>query len=354
MDSTHPTSPRRRRWPRILLGILLVILLILAVGPFLVPVPPLTNTVPPADLADADSRFVEVNGLTVHYKEVIPALETGASETGASETVDTNRPPLILLHGFGASLFTWREVMAPLADMGHRVIAFDRPAFGLTERPVDWARSEWADGSPYSPDAQVDLVIGLMDALGIEQAILVGNSAGGTVSMLTALAHPDRVSELILLDPAVYAGGGSPAIVRPLLRTPQANHVGPLIARQIQEWGIDFARAAWHNPDLITQDVWDGYTKPTQADNWDRALWNLTVASRASGLADELDRFTLPALVITGDDDRIVPTEQSIRLGGELPNADLVVIPNCGHVPHEECPAAVLTAMGDFLADHRE
>ncbi len=261
-----------RKWLKILLGIVGVLTLAATIGPFLVPVPPLTDTVPPADLADPDSRFVAVNGLTVHYKEV-----------GQGE------PTLILLHGFGASLFSWHQVMDPLAQMGHRVIAFDRPAFGLTERPVEWDPADWAGGSPYSPAAQVDLVMGLMDELGIEQAILVGNSAGGTVSMLAAQAHPDRVQGLILLDPAVYAGGGSPSFVRPLLNTPQMNHIGPLIARRIQGWGLDFARSAWHDPSQITPETWDGYTKPLQADNWDRALWNLTAASRVSGLAETLD-----------------------------------------------------------------
>ncbi len=321
-----------RKWPKVLLWTVIVLLLLIAVGPLLWPVPPLTDTVPPADLADPDSRFVAVNGLTVHYKEV-----------GQGE------PTLILLHGFGASLFTWHQVMDPLAQIGHRVIAFDRPAFGLTERPVEWNPADWAGGSPYSPDAQVDLVMGLMDELGIGQAILVGNSAGGTVSMLTAQAHPDRVPGLILLDPAVYAGGGAPSFVRPLLNTPQMQHIGPLIARRIQGWGLDFARSAWHDPAQITPETWAGYTKPLQADNWDRALWNLTAASRASGLAESLDRFTLPVLVITGEDDRIVPTEQSVRLAGELPTAELVVIPACGHVPHEECPAPVLQAMATFL-----
>lgn len=332
----HTMQTKRRRWPKIVLGVLLFLLLALALGPFLIPVPPLVGTVPPAELADPDSRFVQVGGLTVHYKELSP-------------TMASDKPPLILLHGFGASLFSWREVMQPLADSGHRVVAFDRPAFGLTERPMRWDASAWAGGSPYSPDAQIDLVVGLMDELGMARAVLVGNSAGGTVAMRTALAHPDRVEALILVDPAVYAGGGSPSLVRPLLRTPQMNHVGPLIARRIQEWGIDFARSAWHNPALITPEIWDGYTKPTQADNWDRALWNLTTASQASDLAENLGRLTLPSLVITGDDDRIVPTEQSIRLAGELPNATLLVAPNCGHVPHEECPAAVLPAMTDFL-----
>ena len=307
----------------IVLGVLLIFVL---VGPFLVPVPPLENTVPAETLADADSRFIKVNGINVHYK-----------------TYGQGGPFFILLHGFGASLFSWHEVTAPLAEMG-TVIAYDRPAFGLTERPLEW------DGeSPYSQESQVELAIGLMDTLGIEQAILVGNSAGGTISMLTTLKYPERVQSLILVDPAVYAGGGAPAWSRPLLGTPQMRHLGPLVARQIQTRGPELVELAWHDPAKITPEILEGYQKPLRVDNWDKALWELTVSSRESGLAERLSEFDLPVLVITGDDDRIVPTEQSLRLAEEIPNAQLAVIPQCGHVPHEECPDVFMQAVTNFL-----
>jgi pimeloyl-ACP methyl ester carboxylesterase len=317
-----------KKWQKILTGILIVFLLALGVGPFLVPVPPLDGTVSERELADADSKFVEVNGLSVHYKEM-----------GAGQ------PVFILLHGFGASAFSWREVMQPFSELG-RVIAYDRPAFGLTSRPMP---GQWTGENPYGPEAQTALVIGLMDALGIEKAWLVGNSAGGTVSVYTALSHPERVAGLILVDAAIYAGGGSPAWARPLLGTPQMRHLGPLLARQIATGGDDFIRTAFHDPALVTSEILAGYRKPLNANNWDRALWELTAASRPLGLPERLSELNLPVLVLTGDDDRIVPTEQSIRLGGEIPNAALVVIPNAGHVPHEEKPAEFMQAVRNFL-----
>jgi len=314
---------------RILLILVAVLLVAVLVGPFLVPVPPLEGTVPPEQLADPDSQFVEVNGLNVHYK-----------------TAGQGEPVLVLLHGFAASLFSWREVIGPLAENA-TVIAFDRPAFGLTERPMP---GEWQGQNPYSPEAQVALTVGLLDDLGVEKAVLVGNSAGGTVATLTALAHPERVEALVLVDPAIYSGGGAPSLLRPLLRTPQMRHLGPLFARAIRDWGDDFGRSAWHDPSKLTDEIWEGYKKPLQVDNWDRALWEFTVASHASQLEERLDELDLPVLVITGDDDRIVPTEQSIRLAAELPNAELVVIPECGHVPHEECPEAFFQAVTAFLS----
>jgi pimeloyl-ACP methyl ester carboxylesterase len=297
------------------------------IGPFLIPVPPLENTVPVEQLVDADSKFVEVNGINVHYK-----------------TYGQGEPTFILLHGFGASVFSWREVVDPLSEFG-TVIAYDRPAFGLTERPL-----EWEGESPYSPQVQVDIVISLMDKLGVEKAILVGNSAGGTVSMQVALQYPERVQALILVDAAVYAGGGAPSWSRPILKTPQMNHVGPLIARQLQAQGVEFIKTAWHDPSKITQDIFDGYQKPLQIENWDKALWQLTVASEESGLVERLAEITMPTLVITGDDDRIVPTEQSLRLADELPNAELKVIAQSGHLPHEEKPVEFMQAVTEFLS----
>jgi pimeloyl-ACP methyl ester carboxylesterase len=290
-----------------------------------------------AALAGPHSRFVDVpyagDTLTVHYEE-----------TGTGE------PALVLLHGFAASTFSWRELLPVLGQSG-RTVAYDRPAFGLTERPLPetW-QGDWRTQNPYSAGAQAELAAGLMDQLGIDQAVLVGNSAGGAVAMLAALAYPERVTALILIDPAVYSGGNQLPIVRWLFNTPQMRRLGPFIARQIQRWGLDFARSAWHDPTQITDEIWAGYQKPLQVAGWDRALWELTAANAPTGLPGRLAALTLPVLVITGDDDRIVPTAQSVKLAAELPDAGLVVVPACGHLPHEECPQVVLDAIQTFLA----
>jgi pimeloyl-ACP methyl ester carboxylesterase len=308
------------------LGGLILVTLLVVIVPFLIPVPPLEDTSSRRALADEDSRFSEVSGLEVHFKEA-----------GSGD------PAFLLLHGFGASTFSWREVIEPLAEHG-RVIAYDRPAFGLTERPL-----EWEGQNPYGPEAQVELVFELMDALELDQAVLVGNSAGGTVALQAALARPDRVSGLILVDAAVYTGGGAPALVRPLLYTPQMNHLGPLLARRIARDGDEFIRRAWHDPDRINPAVFAEYRKPLQVPDWDRALWELTKASRSADLEARLDQVVVPTLVITGDDDRIVPTEESLQLAAEIPGAVLAVLDECGHLPQEECPVQFLGAVRTFL-----
>lgn len=321
----------RTLWRVLLIGLGLVLVIGL-IGPFLVPVRPLQDTVPPDQLADVDSRFLDINNLRVHY-----------------QTSGQGQPTFILLHGFGASVFSWREVMEPLGALG-TVVAYDRPAFGLTERPL-----RWEDGAnPYTPEAQVDLVVGLMDALGLDSAILVGNSAGGTVAVHVAITHPERVEALVLVSAAIFEGGGAPGWIRPLLNTPQLDRIGPLLARQISQRGDAFLDTAWHEPGRITPDIRSGYRQPLKTDNWDRALWELTKASRQRNLAAGLAEIEIPALVITGDDDRIVPMESSIRLAQELPDAELVIIPNCGHLPQEECPEPFLASIRGFVQNQYE
>ena len=109
----------------IVIGVFVVFLLVI---PFLIPVPPIENSVNnPELLAEEQSKFIEINGIKVHYIEYGSGPET-----------------IILLHGFGASTFSWREVMEPLGKE-YRVIAYDWIGFGLTERPM---QGEWTDNQP--------------------------------------------------------------------------------------------------------------------------------------------------------------------------------------------------------------
>jgi pimeloyl-ACP methyl ester carboxylesterase len=296
----------------------------------LVGVTPVGRTVPVEQLAEPDSLFIDMDGLLVHYK-----------------VAGEDRQTLLLLHGFAASVFSWRKVMEPLSEAG-TVIAFDRPAFGLTDRPMP---EEWEGRNPYTPEAQADLTVALMDELGVEKAVLVGHSAGGGIALLTALRHGDRVEALILEDASVYEPTGTPGWIQPLLRTWPVSHLGPLAVRSITLWGEAALRTAWDDPDKITVELISGYKKPLETENWDRALWELVLASHPLNLEERLDEVSVPVLVITGENDRIVPAHNSERLTEELPHAELRVIPNCGHVPHEECAGQFLEAVGEFLGE---
>ncbi|HPH94392.1 MAG TPA: alpha/beta hydrolase [Anaerolineaceae bacterium] len=313
---------------KIILLILAGLLALITFLPLVIPVPPLENVHPARELADPDSQFVEINGLEVHYK-----------------IAGQGQPVMILLHGFGASTFSWNKVMPGLAQYG-TVIAYDRPAFGLTERPMP---GEWQGESPYSLSSQVSLLMGLMDQLGIEKAILIGHSAGGAVALQTALDNPARVQALVLVDAAVYGGGNRSGLLGFLFNTPQLQRLGPWFVRAIASSGEDTIRQAWHDPSRITTDVIAGYRKPLQVENWDRALWEFTLASKPGDMPSRLNEIQMPTLVLTGDDDRIVPTAQGLRLGKEIPGATLQVIPNCGHIPHEETPQLFMLALKQFF-----
>jgi pimeloyl-ACP methyl ester carboxylesterase len=313
------------------LTVLLFFIFVAVVGPLVVPMPPLADIAPISELADADSQFISVNGIDVHYKKY-----------GSGE------PVVILLHGFGASLFSWREVLQPLSQYG-TVIAYDRPAFGLTGRPMP---GTWQGNNPYGAQGNLDLLIGLMDALGVPRAILVGNSTGGRLAVQAALAATERVSGLVLVDAAIYTNGGQRfGLLAPIINTPQMDRLGPVFARSIAgDQGTLFIQTAWHDPSKITEAITSGYRKPLRVDNWDRALWEFTKAgSGDEDLTPRLSELHMPTLVVAGDDDRIIPTADSIRLGGEIPGARLVVIPACGHVPQEECPAPFLEALSEYL-----
>lgn len=322
---------RRKRWPRRVgaatLGVALAFLLL----PLVWPVPALTDTVPPSRLADEDSRFLDVDGVTLHYKEAGSLL--------APQTV-------ILLHGFGASTFSYRDQLPLLGDRAH-VIAFDRPGFGLTGRPLP---GDWTGIGPYGPEANADQVVGLMDALDIDKAVVVGHSAGAAVAVLAAVNHPDRIEGLVLEAPAIYQPAGPPAPLDLVLRGPQSRRIGPLLVRRlVADRSDSFIAGAYANADLVTAAVLEGYRLPLRANDWDKGLWEVVVARRSERPADVLSRISVPTLVIAGTEDAYVPLADSVRASKEVSGATLARIPDAGHIPHEERPEQFANEVFRFL-----
>ena len=312
-------------WGRRLAIFLAVALLILLIGPFLIPVPPLEGTVPPQTLAGENSQFITLpypgtDGLDIHYWD----------QGSGSRT-------FLLLHGFALNVYTWDETFDYFASQG-RAIAYDRIPFGLSERPLP---TDWQDQNPYSRQATVDVAIALLDELGIDQVIVVGNSAGGLLAMQLALEHPERVEGVILAAPAIFSGNGSPPLAQALASTPQMKRVGPLLARLIGQ--VEFSGN-------LTANQLEQAAIGTRVNNWDKALWEFTAATNQLDLSDRFGQLTQPTLVITGDADNFIPTEESIQLAGELPNAELAVLPDCGHLPQQECETLFLQTVEDWLA----
>jgi pimeloyl-ACP methyl ester carboxylesterase len=324
-----PTAPDRprRRWPLRLGAALLLLVAVALTAPLLLPLRATAGILPPRELAGVEATFVSVNGLDVHV------VQRGRGE-----------PAVLLLHGFGASTFSWREVIDTLGRK-RGAVAFDRPAFGFTERPMP---ESWSGENPYTPAAAAELTIGLMDALRIDRAVLVGHSAGAAVAILAAADHPGRVAGLVLEAPALGAPSAVP-VPGWLLRSPQLRRIGPRLVRGIAGRGDAVIRQAWHDPWRVGPAVIEGYRKPLKARDWDRALWEYTAAGQGTDAAERLKGLDLPVLVVTGDDDRIVPPAASRAVAALRPGIELVELKDTGHIPHEERPAEFLAAIAPFL-----
>ncbi|KAK1285768.1 hypothetical protein QJS10_CPB20g00046 [Acorus calamus] len=149
-------------------------------------------------LGDPDSLFLELNGVQIHHKLCCSELQY------YRQVVEVNSFPFLLLHGFGASAFSWNLAMEPLSRLtSSKVLAFDRPAFGLTSREAPVHAAEAL--SPYSTSFSVRATVSFVDSLGAEKAILVGHSAGSIVAVNTYFEAPERVAALILVCPALAA-----------------------------------------------------------------------------------------------------------------------------------------------------
>lgn len=318
-----------KHWEKIFLFSFIFACLTMALGPFAVPVPQPNGLVSEKDLIEPDSKFIEINGVDIHYKE-----------TGTGETT------FILLHPFGGSAYSWREVMDDFAKYG-KVIAYDRPGFGLTERPMpeDW------ESNPYGMKANVETLRGLLDVFGIEKAVLVGNSAGGGVAVAFALEYPERVEDLILVDPGVGGGRGPqfPAWALPVMWTPQMRHLGPLLMRDYEESLPRTLERGWFDQTKLTDDIREKHLQILKIKNWDKALYELTFAPAYPELRPLLPQLTMPVLIVAGQEDRLIRSWYFEAISTEIPNATLSLIPQCGHVPQEECPTEFMNVVLSYL-----
>jgi pimeloyl-ACP methyl ester carboxylesterase len=276
------------------------------------------------------SRFVEIEGVRVHYQEA-----------GASDA-----PPVLLIHGFCASNFVWNEVLVPLAEAGFRVIAPDLIGFGFSEKP---------EGGEYTIETQARMVCGLMDALGVGCATLVGSSYGGAVAAVCALDHASRVERLVLV-----AGVSNDEVPRRAwLRLAASPFVGEMIspvlldARRLVKRHLRRTYAA-QNGFLLDEERITAHQRPLLAANTHRAILRTLRRWSAGRIELEAQRITQPALLVWGAHDREVPLESGRRLHELIKGSRLVVFPNCGHLPQEERPQEFVSLVAEFCRDERE
>lgn len=256
-----------------------------------------------------------------------------------------SRQLILLLHGFGASSFSWEKVIEPLAQKTQSlVIAYDRAGFGFTERPQIWTGE-----NPYGSNAQKLVIEEFIESFGAgKDVVLVGHSAGGLLAADFAISNPAAISQLVLFAPAIGTGGGVPSWLGFALNIPQLNHLGPLLVSSISTSGLEVIYQSYHDQNLITEETLNGYTAPLKIAGWERGFWEFVKAPRNSELV--LENLVTPTLIITGDDDQIVPTQNSIDLAQQLSKvAKLVVVPNSGHLTNEENPNEFVAALEEFI-----
>lgn len=283
------------------------------------------------------SQFVEIGGgVTVHLRDEGPQQPEGL--------------PIILLHGSNADLHTWQPWVEGLAQT-RRVIRFDQVGHGLTgpDPAGDYSRANYAAD-----------VIEVADALGLGRFILGGNSMGGKHALAVASAYPDRVSGLILVDgsgaplpkdqqPEDVDDGGNIGFA--IAQTPGINRIVEQITprsliRQSLEQSVSVQS-------VVTEEAVDRYWELLRYPG-NRAATMARFSTPYDPLSEaEIAAITAPTLIIWGEEDRLIPVEAGRWLDRTMPDTELVVLAQIGHLPHEEAPEATLNAVQKWLTSSR-
>lgn len=265
-----------------------------------------------------------------------PALiDTIIPANGITQAVtiagDAAAPAIVLLHGLGWDRGLWRRQVERLAADGWLAIAPDLRGMGRTEKPP----------APYTLDLYAADIVALLDGLRIGRAALVGFSLGGMVALAVAAARPDRIAAAVFACCTTHSTPAGEAATEAMLA--RAEEAG---ARRFAE---DQAEAIWSagwaaaHPRAIA-----GFVEWRAAMD-QAALARAFRATYGADLRPSLGRITVPARVIVADSDRFVPVAAGGALAGALPQADLVVVEDAGHMVSIEQPERFDRALFDFL-----
>lgn len=266
------------------------------------------------------SQFREVQGMQVHYREEGKGM------------------PVVLLHGTAASLHTWEEWTKTLRK-SYRVISLDLPAFGLTGPNAQ---------HDYRLATYTDFLRAFLADLQIDSCYLVGNSLGGSIAWSYAAAEPAQVKKLVLLDPAGFLREGSTPLVFKLANTPVVNQImryltpKAFIAKNLREVYYDDSKVS---PALIDR----YYEMALRQGNRDAFIARAQL--QRLDQTEQLKTIEAPTLIIWGKEDLWIPVEQADLFLAELPNAELVVMEDTGHVPMEERPEESLAPVLRFFKE---
>jgi pimeloyl-ACP methyl ester carboxylesterase len=247
-------------------------------------------------------------------------------------------PDLVLLHGLGASSFSWRHNRAALARH-FRVITPDLPGHGKSPAPTH---------GDYGVEALVQGILDFLDWHKAKKFILGGNSLGGGLSLLVARKRPEQVRALVLLAPAA-ALTRVPLAFYPLRLPVLGYGLAGLLGPWFLPW---FMRLVYCHPEPIIPEAVAGYAPPYRDFSHRLALRQVCRQLEVmplSELAALLKHLVQPVSLIWGAQDRILPPVQGQWLKNHLPQAEYHLLPEVGHAPQEEVPAVVNKIIIDFL-----
>ncbi|WP_039939588.1 alpha/beta fold hydrolase [Streptomyces himastatinicus] len=253
--------------------------------------------------------------------------------------------PVVFVHGTPSYSYEWRNVVPHVEAVGHRAITYDLLGYGRSERPVD---------RDTSVAAQTDLLGGLLDALGIEQATIVAHDIGGAIGQRFAIAHPERVRRLVIIDTVSYDSWPSETW-RKLIEEQVEEHMqlpqeafDALLTRQLEMTVADGAAT-------MTGDILDAYLAPHRSALGRVSFFEHQVRHYDSRyteeITDQLASLTMPVRILWGERDQWQPLTYARQLAEGIPGARLTVIPGAGHFVMEDAPERVTEEILDFLAD---
>lgn len=272
------------------------------------------------------SRFAEVEGVPVHYQEA----------------GDTNAPTLILIHGFVSSTLVWSEVFLPLAAAGFRVIAPDLLGYGYSGKPRH---------GDYTIEAQAQMIVGLMQRLEIESAILVGSSYGGAVAATIALDYPERVDRLVLISAVTNDAPKKFLLLRATSSRVLGDVLGPLLmgSRQVLRWRMK--KNYYRQGRAFDEKKLASRHHALSTVNTQRAVLRTLRRWHASYIEREAHLIDQPTLLVWGENDPEIPLSDGERLRDSMPNARLIVFRDCGHLPQEEFPQQFVQVVAGFCKE---
>ncbi|KJS28003.1 MAG: hypothetical protein VR75_00930 [Hyphomonadaceae bacterium BRH_c29] len=279
--------------------------------------------------ANSDSRILPLdNGLRVHYRDVGPR--------GA--------PVIVLVHGFSSSLHTWEPWVANL-KRDYRVISLDLPGHGLTN---------CLESGEIGTDLFVDTVNRVTEALGVKKFTLAGNSMGGGVTWAYALAHPEKLDAMVLVDASGWPESADEAKSDPLVFKLIAN---PVARRLMKNTDMTYLvreglRDSFANPDLATDEMVNRYTALARAPCHRDALMALSAGRKSNVPATRtaLAQITVPTLILHGEQDNLIPVSAGEKFADAIPGARLITYPDAGHLPQEELAEQSAGDLRTFLA----